>query len=164
MFQKLIWCCTCCNGYSRMFQVFNMFLDICCRYFICMFQKSWFTCRRLRPADASTTCIQKQGRWAQGTVPPCGRGMGARAQFCRAGRGMDAYRGSGLWRWLGMGRSAWDAMRAWGAGVASGRVPGARRPGASLNHKLILFLIKATSIIYWWEYLFIWKNLEFKRQ
>ena len=58
-----------------------------------------------------------------------------------AGREMGAGRGSGLWHWLGTGRSTCDA------GDAFGRGPRARRPGSSLIHKLILFLIKSTSII-----------------
>jgi hypothetical protein len=67
-----------------------------------------------------------------GAVLPCGRGMGARAWFCRAGHGMDAGRDSKLWHWLGMGRSAWDAMQAWGAGAASEHGLGAERPALAL--------------------------------
>jgi hypothetical protein len=135
-----------------MFQVFHMFsnvyvvdiLSACFKSRSCVVDRcppstagasSWFTCRRLRPTDTSTACIHKQGRWAQGVVPLCGRVMGAG-------------RGSRLWRWLGTGRSTWDVMRARGAGGVSGCGPRAGRPDASLNHKLIVFLIKATSTFY----------------
>jgi hypothetical protein len=128
MFQKLIWCCTCCNCYTRMFQVFHLFSDYianilseCFKSISCVVghrapvaagAPSWFTCRSLRPADTSTACIHKQGRWVQSMVSLCGREMDVRARFYRAGCGMSVGRGSRLWRWLGMGRSVWDVMRA----------------------------------------------------
>ena len=105
---------------------------------------SWFTWRRLRPADTSTAHIHKQGRWTLGVVLPCRREMGVGARFCRVVHGMGVGRGSGLWRWMGTGRSAWDAMRARGVGAMSGRGPRAGCQGASLTHKLILYLIKPT--------------------
>ena len=100
---------------------------------------SWFTCWSLRPADASS--VHPQAAWV-------GRGHGyAGWTWGHGSTVLGTGRGSGLWCWLGTGRNAPDAMRARDTGAVSGRGPRTGRPDTSPTHKLILFLIKATSTI-----------------
>jgi hypothetical protein len=74
-------------------------------------------CRCLRGAH-----LQAGHRWARVTISLCGCSIGA-VPSC--GCGMGPGHGSRHWRWLEMGRIAWDAMRARGARGASGRGSGA---------------------------------------
>jgi hypothetical protein len=71
----------------------------------------WFTCQRLRPADAFAVRISRRGKWARVVVPPCGCG----SRFCcadtgwawfhHARRGMGAGHNFTRWRWW-----KWDGV------------------------------------------------------
>ena len=137
-FKSRSWCCTCCNGYIRMFyahvsSVSSVFIfyvtnvssrcfksrsGVACRRPVAAASASpWFTCRSLRPTDASAARICRRGRWCGsqfhragvGRVPPCRCWMGrgcvvstvrcagfARATVSNAGTGREQDRTCGM--------------------------------------------------------------------